>query len=79
MYTQTKGLMAVSDGRVWGYTDDIMGSNWSEVAHNVDIIYVSSELTVSPLEWYMGVRHRKLWMVASRSHASQREDMYEGI
>lgn len=47
MYTQTKGLMAVKDGRVWEYTDDVTGGNWSEQAHNVDFIYVSSELTVS--------------------------------
>lgn len=47
MYTQTKGLMAVKDGRVWEYTDDVTGGNWSEQAHNVDIIYISSELTVS--------------------------------
>lgn len=25
MYTQTKGLMAVKDGRVWEYTDDVTG------------------------------------------------------
>lgn len=54
MYTQTKGLMAVKDGRVWEYTDDVTGGNWSEQAHNGDIIYISSELTVSLLEWYMG-------------------------
>lgn len=74
MYTQTKGLMAVKDGRVWEYTDDVTGGNWSEQAHNVDFIYVSSELTVSlSLRVVLGESDRKLWMVAGRLAMSARE------